>query len=1048
VIDRLHELSRIANAPRQEAADVQRACGVLRDVLSAEDVYVLRAGDPHYVRLGCPCDPTRYEIKQKGYWLVWRAAATTPGLSAGMFDVSERLVGQVTPLRPGKPTTHLGAILPGDESNSELLIARGPWPDGLSEEQAVALETARPILAYIVSSALDAERRTRQREQLEALANVSRAFNEARETDNVLTALATALAKASGFDWVIVLTFDEDGERVVERAINVARYSATSTAALARDGFGTDDATAEARLGGELAAHGPLLIRDVFDSKLAERDQAAPIRATVPFLQKYWERAHILSLGMFPIVFQGRPLGLIYFSSATQRAFDELEVEFLTALTAQAATAIKGLRLYRDLQDSREELRQSEERFRSLVQNSSDIITVVDETGMLRYASPAVERLMGYRAEDWTGTSILSMVHPDDVERAAASLAAVAREPGVHPPTVIRVLHRDGSWRYIETTANNLLDVPSVGGIVHNSHDITERWQAEQAVRQSEERFRSLVQNASDLITVIDTDTTVIYQSPSIRRMLGYAAERLVGGKLIDLIHAEDAARVIATIGDVMSKPDAVVRGETRIRHEDGSWRHIEFSCTDQRRNAAIGGIVLNTHDVTERKLLEEQLRHQALHDPLTKLANRTRFTDRLEHALLRAGRTGHQVAVLFMDLDNFKSVNDSLGHSAGDYLLTEVAERVQTCLRPFDTIARLGGDEFAILLEDVTSIDDATGVTERIFQVLGTPFELEGKELIVRASIGIALGEGGAREAGAEGLLRDADVAMYVAKSHGKGRCEVFEQSMQATMLERLALLSDLQRALEREEFFIHYQPMVLLKSGRLIGLEALVRWQHPSRGVLPPSQFIALAEESGAILELGKWVLRRACEQAVAWQARYPSDPPWTMSVNVSVKQLQHHAFVEDVAEVLRETGIEPHTLILEITESVMMQDVSRTLGLLAEIKALGVRLAIDDFGTGYSSLSYLRQFPFDLLKIDKSFIDDVGMIMQQKELTRAIIELGKTLDMELVAEGIERREQLTRLQSMECELGQGFYFAEPLAPDAVPELLGELTGRSDAA
>jgi diguanylate cyclase (GGDEF)-like protein/PAS domain S-box-containing protein len=929
-----------------------------------------------------------------------------------------------------------------------MLVVRGPWPKGLAQEQVDAIEVLRPIMAHLVCGVLDNQHRLRQRAQLEALANVSRAFTEASSADNVLDSLTTALAQASGFDWVTLVMYSADCDDIVARSMNTARHSTTETAAVFREGRGLRT-SGEIAMGVELARRGgKVLLSDIFSPDIDRVENVDLIGDVLPYLQKNWERGHVLSCAMLPISFQERALGMVTFSSSTQRSFDSAEVEFLSALVSQAATAIKGLQLYEDLQQSREQLRRSEERFRSLVQNASDLVTIVDPDGVLLYASPSVERLMGYQPDEWVGKSILSLVHPDDTHRATQAIAAVSAQPGVHDPAVLRLRHADGTWRYLEATANNLLDVPSVAGIVYNARDITERWDAEQALRRSEERFRSLVQNASDLITVVDVDSTVTYQSPSARRVLGYDPGDLVGTKLADLIHPDDLTKILAMLSDVMSRSGSVVLGEARVRHADGSWRHIEFSSTDQCGNPAIRGVVLNTRDVTERKLLEEQLRHQALHDPLTQLANRTRFTDRLEHALLRAARTGHKVAVLFMDLDNFKSVNDSLGHSAGDRLLTQVAERVQSCLRPTDTIARLGGDEFAILLEDVIDEHDATVVTERIFEVLQSSFELEGKELLVRASIGIAVSDAGAHEAKAEALLRDADVAMYVAKSRGKGRFELFEPDMQIAMMERLALLSDLQRALEREEFALHYQPMVLLKTGQLMGVEALVRWRHPTRGLMAPGDFIPLAEESGVILDLGIWVLREACFQAKAWQALYASDPPWTISVNVSVKQLQHPTFVADVAEVLRASGIDPRTLVLEITESVMMQDVTATMALLRKLKGLGVRLAIDDFGTGYSSLSYLRQFPFDLLKIDKSFIDDVGVIVNQKELTSAIIELGKTLDMELVAEGIERRDQLTRLQTLDCEMGQGFLFAEPMEAAAVERLLREGAERSDAA
>ncbi|MDE3095466.1 MAG: EAL domain-containing protein [Chloroflexota bacterium] len=1048
VFDELHELATIATKPTPGPAELEAACRVVRRALGADDAYVIRAGDPAFIRIGCDCEPASYEIKQKGYWLVWRGLATRPLLAATLFDVRDRIVSDATALTPGRAATHLASILPGDESNSDLLIVRGPWPDGLSGAQVGFVATARPILAHMVSNVLDAERRTRQRQQLEALANVSAAFSEARETDNILTAIATAVAKASGFDWVTIATYNDACDQIVDRAMNVARHSDTETAARFR-GSNNAQAIAELRMGNELAKTGGcVLIRDAGEAGLADRDELAPMRGEVEGLQRYWQRAHILSLAMFPIVFQQKALGFIAFSSSTPRSFEAQEVEFLRALVAQTATTIKGVHLYAELDASREELRQSEERFRSLVQNASDLITIVDADGILQYASPSVERLMGYGRDEWLGRSLIEMLHPDDVGRGAASLAAVIAEPGVHPPTTLRVRHADGSWRYIETTANNLLDIPSVRGVVHNSHDVTERWHAEAALRQSEERFRSLVQHASDMITVIDADTTVRYQSPSVARVLGRAPEDIVGTKLSDLVHPDDVGSMLAVLSEVVSKGDGLAVAEARMLHSDGSWRSLEFIGTDQRHNPAIGGMVLNIRDVTERKSLERQLRYQALHDPLTKLANRTRFADRLDHALIRAARTGQMVAVLFMDLDNFKAVNDSLGHAAGDLLLTTVAERVQGCLRPGDTVARLGGDEFAILLEDVGAVDDATAVTTRIFAALDAPFELEGKELLVRASVGIAVGGQGGQAADADALLRDADLAMYVAKSKGKARYEVFDPSMQVSMMERLELLADLQRAVERQEFVLHYQPVMLLKTGELFGVEALVRWDHPRRGQIQPKEFIPLAEESGAIVPLGVWVLQEACRQAKAWQTKYPMSQTWTMSVNVSVKQLQHPAFAGEVARVLKQSRLDPHRLILEITESVMMHDMESTMERLRQLKALGVRLAIDDFGTGYSSLSYLRQFPFDLLKIDKSFIDDVGRVAGRREMTSAIIELGKTLDLELVAEGIERTDQLARLQALECELGQGFYFHEPLDAAAIERLFATLTSESEAA
>jgi diguanylate cyclase (GGDEF)-like protein/PAS domain S-box-containing protein len=1047
VISSLLELTAISSRPQPGVGDVRAACDVIARAAGAEDAYVIRAGDPDFIRMGCDCPPREYPIKQKGYWLIWREIAANPGAAFGGFDVTDRVVAVGRPLVAGEPLSCIGGILPSDESSSELLILHGAWSAGLDAEQVAFITVARTVIARLVDNVLDAGRRARQQKQLESLANVSRAFNEAQDTDDILTSIATALSKASGSDWVNLLVFDDACASVVGRALNVARHSGTETAAGFREGQGSG--RVEAAMGVELTRRrSQILLPDVFAADVMERPGAELIGDGMPALQKNLSRGHVLSLGVFPIVFQDKPLGLVYFSSCTKRTFAPAEVEFLGALAAQTATALKGVRLYDDLERSRDELRTSEERFRSLVQNSSDLLTIVDAGGTLQYASPSVERLMGYRPDEWVGTSLLALVHPDELAATSAMLNNMAQQRGLHPQHVRRVRHADGSWRYIEITANNLLHDQSIGGIVFNARDITERWHAEQALRESEERFRSLVQNASDLITVIEPDTTVRYQSPSLEHVLGYRAEQIVGTKLSGFIHPDDVGPTLATLSGAMEIRKGIVTAEARFRRRDGTWRDIELVGTDQRENTAIQGLVLNMRDVTERKSLERQLRYQALHDPLTKLANRTRFADRLEHALLRSARTGHRVAVLFMDLDNFKGVNDSLGHTAGDKLLTGVAERAQSCLRPGDTIARLGGDEFAILIDDVETEDAATRVADRLFASMDVPFVLEGKELLVRASVGIALSGGTDTTVDADSLLRDADVAMYVAKSRGKARYEVFDVGMKVSLTERLELLADLQRGVEREEFVLQYQPIFLIESGTLYGLEALVRWRHPRRGMIAPNDFISLAEESGAIIGLGRWILREACRQASAWLHEYPDNPDWTISVNVSVKQLQHLAFVDEVRKALEDTGLAAERLVLEITESVMMQDVPAMMQRLHALKALGLRLAIDDFGTGYSSLSYLREFPFDLLKIDKAFIDDVGQSPDNRDLTSAIIELGKTLHLDLIAEGIERHEQVQRLNSLDCGLGQGFFFAQPLDGPAVVQLLTRGRNVADAA
>ena len=549
-------------------------------------------------------------------------------------------------------------------------------------------------------------------------------------------------------------------------------------------------------------------------------------------------------------------------------------------------------------------------------------------------------------------------------------------------------------------------------------------------LRTSEERFRSLVRNSVDVNMIVSADGTIAYESPAAERVLGLRAGERLGEPAFEIIHPDDRAFGENLLAGVMQTPGAEVSGELRARHADGSWRSIDAVLKNLLDDPAVGGVVVNYRDVTTRKTLEEELRRQAFHDSLTGLANRALFADRLEHALSRTRRFGQPVAVLFIDLDDFKTVNDSLGHGEGDLLLVAVAERLQKPLRAVDTIARMGGDEFAVLLEDPADANAPVEVAERLLAALEPPFERGGKELFVHASVGIAVSTPKSLTPG--DLLRNADVSMYTAKSNGKNRVEVFQPSMHAAALARLALKGDLERALEREEFALLYQPIIQLKSGQVTGVEALLRWHHPRRGVVGPTEFIPVAEETGLIIPLGRWVLTEACRQAVAWDLE--ARKPLRMSVNVSGRQIHQAGFADEVAQVLASTGFDPARLTLELTESVLMQDVEGTAATLGELKRLGVRLAIDDFGTGYSSLSYLRRFPIDELKIDRSFVATVNIGPDQSALVRSILKLGETLHLETVAEGIEEAGQLAELQGLGADLGQGFYFAKPLTSEAI--------------
>jgi diguanylate cyclase (GGDEF)-like protein/PAS domain S-box-containing protein len=566
--------------------------------------------------------------------------------------------------------------------------------------------------------------------------------------------------------------------------------------------------------------------------------------------------------------------------------------------------------------------------------------------------------------------------------------------------------------------------------------EVDERKAAEQALRASEERFRSLVQNSSDVISIVDADGAVRYHSESVRRVLGYDPGELVDGDPLTLVHPDDRERVSRFVAEAALRPGVTAAETWRVRHRDGTWLHSETVAANLLEDANVRGLVLNTRDVSDRKELEAQLVHQAFHDGLTGLANRTLFTERVEHALARSDPA--DLGVLFIDLDDFKHVNDSLGHAAGDQLLVAAARRLQGCLRPSDTAARLGGDEFAVLLERVTDADAAAGVAARILDTLHQPFGLNGRTIPIKASLGAAVGRPGVDDA--DELLRNADVAMYAAKAGGKDRYELFHPDMHEDMLQRLELEAELRHVADRDQLVLHYQPIVELVTGRITRVEALVRWDHPAKGLLGPAAFIPLAEEQGLIGPIGRWVLLQACLQARRWQDQFPDAPPLSVHVNLSGRQLEEQRLVGEVVQALETARLAPRLLTLEITESVLVSDIEAMSARLRELKGLGVHLAIDDFGTGYSSLSYLRRFPIDMLKIDKAFVDGIGRGREDTALAHAIIKLSHTLQLHAVAEGIEEAEQAASLVTLGCRDGQGFHFARPLTAAAMTELLGK--------
>ncbi len=765
---------------------------------------------------------------------------------------------------------------------------------------------------------------------------------------------------------------------------------------------------------------------------------------------------------------------------------------------SRAAAELKRGRIQKALQEA-------EAKYRSIFEGAIEGIYQTAPDGHYLTVNPALARIYGYDSPDEVLASIDDIARQLYVEPGRRD--EFVREMREHDfvegfESLIR--RRDGSEIWISENARAIRDQSgALRGYEGTTIDITERkraederLRAEEALRESENRLRDIVEHSSNLFYSHTPDGVLTYVSPQSRAFVDCEPEEA-------LTHWTDFVtdHPLNREGQAITQR-AIETGEAQpvyrleLKGKTGRTLWVEVNEAPVVRDGKTVAMVGALLDITERTRYESELKHQAFHDALTGLPNRALFMDRVGHALARSKRReprGDEAAnresanresanresanrearageadatechaILFLDLDRFKNVNDSLGHEVGDRLLQAVARRLQNCLRPGDTAARLGGDEFTVLIEDIHEVRGATQVAERIAQELQPPFQVGGQQVFMTASIGIALSC--SWQDNPDDLLRDADVAMYRAKHQGRAQYEVFDPQMNARALERLSLETDLWQAIERGELRVHYQPKVCLSDDRVVGFEALVRWQHPRLGLVPPADFIPLAEESGIILPLGRWVLREACGQARQWQqmqnehlqsqdgtsancsisakrgaanGKACARPDWSeleMSVNISARQLQQPDLVSEVAEVLRASGLEPRLLRLEITESVVMGDAESAIRTLHELSALGVQIAIDDFGTGYSSLSYLRRFPIDTLKIARSFVANIGINVEDAEIVRAIISLGRTLGLCVIAEGVETREQAEQLRALQCQRAQGYYFAKPLpAPEA---------------
>ncbi|HTQ78927.1 MAG TPA: EAL domain-containing protein [Thermoanaerobaculia bacterium] len=754
-------------------------------------------------------------------------------------------------------------------------------------------------------------------------------------------------------------------------------------------------------------------------------------------------RGHLIAT--FPQAAQ-RELQALVEAGADDVLPDPAEPALLDLRLAVAARRRETLRATEEVLRAERAHRESEERFRSLFDGVPVGLYRTTPKGDLLDGNPTLVRLLGYPDLESLLLANSADMYLDPEDRLRWQRAVVAEG---RPQTFeARMRRLDGEVIWGRFSVRGVLDEEGQVAFYEGAmEDVTHQKRAEAALRASEERFRSLVQNASDMIAILNESGEVRYASPSHLRVLGLKPEEHLGESVFGFLHPDDRERVAEVFVRLLAHPGEVVTVECRVRHQNGTYRVLESTAANLLAQPAVQGVVLNSHDVTDRKRAEERLRYDALHDELTGLPNRAHFMRRLEEAMARTKSDPEPLtAVLFLDLDRFKIVNDSLGHPVGDDLLVQIAALLAGTLRPSDTISRVGGDEFAILLEGGRDVQDAVQVALRILDRLSAPFHLRGHEVFISASLGIAVCTPDYERP--EDLLRDADTAMYRAKASGKARHAVFNRGMHHSVVARLKLETDLRRALDRGELRVHYQPFVSLATDEVVGFEALVRWLHPQRGLLLPEDFLAVAEETGLLVAIGRLVLTEGCRWVQELQERHPGHPPLSLSVNLSHKQFFHPDLFAQVQEALSLSGLDPGRLGLEITEGVILRGAQVTARRLARLKGMGVQLYLDDFGKGYSSLNYLHRFPVDILKIDRSFIARIEEEKSNLAIVEAIVKLAHQLGMRVVAEGVETPSQLAQLRGFDCEYGQGTLFSDPLpGAEARSLLVSKLAGSPPA-
>ncbi len=679
------------------------------------------------------------------------------------------------------------------------------------------------------------------------------------------------------------------------------------------------------------------------------------------------------------------------------------------------------------LEDVSSRLRRNEARTHALLRESRDVLALVDRDGTLQYISPAADRILGRSSAQFSGTNFAALIHPEDRPRVVAALEAPAAPGGQTQRFDCRVQHRDGQWIHLEVAIEDLRHDPAVDAIVMSCRDVSGRQRTDSDLCEAQERFRATFEYAPIGMALVGLDGRFGQVNRALAQMLGRAEDQLAGVPVLALVKPDDQEAARAAMRGLIAGEVPTTRIEHRYVHADGRpvWVNVTMSLVRDARLQP-RHLIVQVEDITERRANGNELAHQAVHDPLTGLPNRHHFVELLGQALVDDHGAGH-VAVLFLDLDHFQVVNDSLGHPAGDRLLVAIGDRLRAAIRPHDVVARFGSDEFTILCYGVPNESTAFDLASRVAAAVAKPVALVEGEIFVTASVGIAMSTGDLDTP--ETLLRNADAAMHRAKAQGRARSEAYDGDAHDQAVRHLRTGNELHRALEREELRMHYQPIVSLETGRTSGFEALLRWEHPERGLVRPDEFVSLAEETGLVVPIGSWALEQACRQAAAW---HRGGAAVTMSVNLSPRQLVEPILVDSVAAVLGRSDIDPDMIWLEITESTLMRDAESAVTTLRALRALGVHLSVDDFGTGYSSMSYLKRFPVEALKVDRSFIDGLGREPEDTAICTAVVSLAHALGLRAVAEGVETPEQLAELRTLGCELAQGYLFGHPAPPE----------------